>query len=84
MAVTVKVNKLAEGSKGLSSVDQTAEIKGADELYREPLRPQFHFTSRRGWLTDPNGLVYFKGEYHFFYSTTRTAGAGETCIGATR
>jgi len=65
--VTVKVNKLADDSKGLTAIDQTRTIKDADKLYREPLRPQFHFTSRHGWLNDPNGLVYFKGEYHLFY-----------------
>jgi sucrose-6-phosphate hydrolase SacC (GH32 family) len=42
-------------------------LKGAETLYREALRPQFHFSPRRGWNNDPNGLVHYKGEYHLFF-----------------
>ena len=31
--------------------------------YDQPLRPQFHFTSRVGWLNDPNGMLFNEGEW---------------------
>jgi fructan beta-fructosidase len=65
--VTLAVDKLPENSTALKSVEQSDSIKGAENLYHEPLRGQFHFSSRRGWNNDPNGLSFFNGEYHLFY-----------------
>ncbi len=33
------------------------------ELYR----PNFHFTPKKGWMNDPNGMFYYNGYYHLFY-----------------
>ncbi|MBE4609385.1 glycoside hydrolase family 32 protein [Vibrio navarrensis] len=32
-----------------------------------PYRPQWHISPPQGLLNDPNGFVYYQGEYHLFY-----------------
>ena len=54
-------------AKGLKMIYQAAEIAGQDSLYHERYRPQVHYTQKRGWNNDPNGLIYYEGEYHLFY-----------------
>ena len=31
------------------------------------MRQRYHFMAQTGWLNDPNGLIYFRGKYHFFF-----------------
>ena len=47
----------------VSAPPTAAQISG----YDQPYRPQVHFSPRKNWTNDPNGLVYFRGEYHLFF-----------------
>ena len=80
----LRVDAIQPGTAGLAIVDQTDRIKGHETLYDEPLRPQFHFSQQRGWNNDPNGLVYYDGEYHLFFQHNPYGGAGPTCTGTCR
>ncbi|MFD1956629.1 glycoside hydrolase family 32 protein [Paenibacillus thailandensis] len=36
-------------------------------LAKQNFRGAYHFSPRVHWMNDPNGMVYFDGEYHLFY-----------------
>lgn len=61
--VRLTVDELPSDSKGLSGVYFASSV----DAYQEAGRGHLHFSPRRGWTNDPNGLVFYNGEYHLFF-----------------
>jgi fructan beta-fructosidase len=66
-ATVVKKEVMEDPIRGLTMVYADFKFPGQDSLYSEKLRPQVHFSSQRGWINDPNGLIYYGGQYHMFF-----------------
>jgi levanase len=66
-ALVAVTSVLAVCAAMLAPASSTAAAQPAPASYQEPYRPQFHYTPARNWMNDPNGMVYYKGEYHLFY-----------------
>ena len=49
---------------------------GDQNTYQEPYRPQFHYSPAQNWMNDPNGLIYYNGEYHLFYQYNKDGMTG--------
>lgn len=40
-----------------------------EPVQRDKWRPKLHYSAKRHWLNDPNGLIYYQGIYHLYYQT---------------
>ncbi len=57
---------------GIMTLFLFSALKPEKGYYSELYRPQFHFTPEKNWLSNPSGLVFYKGEYHMFYQYNPT------------
>ncbi len=48
-------------------VEVKSDNKEDQKERTEKFRPQYHFSPPQQWMNDPNGMVYYDGEYHLFY-----------------
>lgn len=65
--LTISYDADERDCRGMDKIYQSDEIDGYETMYKEENRPRLHFTTKRGWINDPNGLIYYDGEYHLFY-----------------
>ncbi len=70
-AASLAVGLLASPAAAAAPLTVTAPVTASTPtspaLYHEPYRPQFHYTTAKNWINDPNGPIFYKGRYHLFY-----------------
>ena len=64
---TLSVTVQPTHTEAFALITQSDTVPGEDKWGTEPERPQFHFSQKVGWNNDPNGMVYYKGEWHLYF-----------------
>jgi beta-fructofuranosidase len=64
-----RTSVIAAGAALASRAGVASPLHGspAPDLAHDPLRPQYHLLPAANWMNDPNGPVYWQGQYHMFY-----------------
>jgi beta-fructofuranosidase len=68
VAASTAVAALGKGSLAITPDEALQKQLAAD-----PLRPQFHLLPAKNWMNDPNGPMYWKGQYHMFFQYNPSA-----------
>lgn len=58
------------GEPGAGTAPAAFSFSTDPAYYTERFRPQYHLSPETGNLSDPNGMVFFEGEYHQFYQNS--------------
>jgi beta-fructofuranosidase len=43
------------------------DFEEGNRMGKDIYKPIYHFVPEKNWMNDPNGTIFYKGEYHLFY-----------------
>ena len=67
---TIRISFLFISITFLSCQFKSSKVGGTEASFNEQHRLQYHFSPKEMWMNDPNGMVYYDGEYHLFFQHT--------------
>ncbi|MDO6519538.1 glycoside hydrolase family 32 protein [Zobellia uliginosa] len=58
-----------EAHSSSKEIKQDSEMTSAikKDMEEQMYRPNFHFSPKKGWMNDPNGMFYYNGYYHLYF-----------------
>ena len=59
-------------------MDNKEKLENRERIKNAKWRQRFHIEPPDGWLNDPNGLSFYKGEYHVYFQYSPIAADGHT------
>ncbi len=64
--IKITTESKLEAIKGIALIKNEPSLPD-EGFYKESYRLQVHYSPKVGWVNDPNGLFYYKGDWHLFY-----------------